>query len=167
MTSSIYWIDDNLLPGAIGIMARPRAADWLEDEIQSWQYAGVALTVSLLEREEVTELGLEGEESLCASHQIQFRSFPIPDQGTPPSYNAVHTICEQINSVRTADQKVAVHCRAGIGRSSIVAACSLVICGRTARDAFGLISQARGLIVPDTDEQIHWVEQFALSRLSS
>lgn len=52
MRPKVYWID---LPmaGRLAIMARPRAGDWLEDEISGWRAQGVEIVVSLLEQEEV------------------------------------------------------------------------------------------------------------------
>jgi protein-tyrosine phosphatase len=49
-----------------------------------------------------------------------------------------------------------VHCRAGIGRSGIAAAAVLVSLGHEPRDVFAMVSKARGVSVPDTDEQIEW-----------
>ena len=56
---------------------------------------------------------------------------------------------------------VAIHCRMGIGRSSLVAACLLVKSGFLADDAFGSISRDRGMRVPDTLSQIEWVRSIA------
>jgi hypothetical protein len=45
----------------MAIMARPRAGDWLESEVDEWKAAGIDVVVSLLERDEVVELGLQRE----------------------------------------------------------------------------------------------------------
>jgi hypothetical protein len=47
---------------SLAIMPRPRAGDWLEDEVSSWHGAGIRTVVSLLEAHEVAELGLDSEE---------------------------------------------------------------------------------------------------------
>jgi hypothetical protein len=47
-----------------------------------------------------------------------------------------------------------------IGRSSLMAACVLVLMGMAPGTAFGLIGKARGLKVPDTEGQRDWVERF-------
>ncbi|MEZ5300547.1 MAG: hypothetical protein R3F11_07800 [Verrucomicrobiales bacterium] len=57
-------------------------------------------------------------------------------------------------------RSVVFHCRAGIGRSSTMAAAALTCFGIGADEAFARISEARGLQVPDTDEQIDWVRRF-------
>jgi protein-tyrosine phosphatase len=53
-----------------------------------------------------------------------------------------------------------VHCRAGIGRSSLIAACVLVLLGLAPAMAFDRIGKARGLKVPDTEGQRDWVDMF-------
>ena len=64
-------------------MARPRADDWLEADVTEWRTSGVDLVVSFLERDEVSELGLQREAELCRASGIGFLSFPIPDRGVP------------------------------------------------------------------------------------
>ena len=61
----------------------------------------------------------------------------------------------------TACAGAALHCRMGIGRSSLMAASILVADGLTVSDAFGRIQRARGVAVPDTEAQVQWVEQYA------
>jgi hypothetical protein len=77
MRPEIFWIDA-ALPGRIAIMPRPRAGDWLADEVAGWRAEGVDLVVSLLEPHEVAELGLGDEADLCgartASLSRRFRS---------------------------------------------------------------------------------------------
>lgn len=55
---------------------------------------------------------------------------------------------------------VAVHCRAGTGRSSSITAGVLICSGLTADDALGLIAAAWGIEVPDTEAQRDWVKAF-------
>ncbi len=50
-----------------------------------------------------------------------------------------------------------VHCRAGIGRTGIIAAGVLLHCGFEPQEAIEHISEQRGVAVPDTQEQIDWV----------
>ena len=55
---------------------------------------------------------------------------------------------------------VSIHCRAGIGRSSLIAAGVLICSGLAADDALRLIGIARGIDVPDTEAQREWVIAF-------
>lgn len=152
MASDLYWIDSGT-GRRLAIMARPRAGDWLEDEVDHWKRSDVAIVVSLLEPEEVADLGLEDEAEICARNGIDFLSFPIPDRSTPDTAEAIRFAAE----AAAAGKPVAIHCRAGIGRSSIMAATMLVNDGISPDAALSAIAKARGLPVPDTDAQRNWV----------
>ena len=145
-------------------MARPRGGEWLADEIAGLRAAGVDIVVSLLEPAEVEELGLAEEPTLCSAQEIQFVSFPIADRGVPGSTTAVTSLSNYLSSALTAGRSIVVHCRAGIGRSSLAAACIMTCMGSNCDDAFEAIGSARGLSVPDTDEQRRWVAAFMTGR---
>jgi protein-tyrosine phosphatase len=155
----LHWIEVRAA-GRIAIMARPRADDWLEPEVDHWKSSGIDVVVSLLEREEVSELGLQREAELCRSNGIDFVSFPIPDRGVPESRQEAARIAGVLAASIRHGRSIAIHCRAGIGRSSVIAACALICSGIAAEEALSLIGAARGLSVPDTDEQRDWVVAF-------
>ena len=159
MRSTIYWIDAPA-PGRLGIMARPRAGEWLHDEIAGWEAAEIKCVVCLLEKDEIDELGLSDEEALCQSRGMEFVSFPIPDRGLPRTTEHTEALARTIARKLKDGATVAVHCRAGIGRSSLFAACTLISLGFDADSAFDMIAKARGIKVPDTDEQRNWVTSF-------
>jgi hypothetical protein len=159
MRPQVYWID---LPmaGRLAIMARPRAGDWLDDEISGWRFQGIDTVITLLEEEEVSELGLQREAGLCRELGMELLSFPIPDRGVPESLRDAVGLAQAL-SIRIGEGRaVAVHCRAGIGRSSLIAACTLVCLGFDPAAAFVMISEARGVRVPDTEGQRDWVTAF-------
>jgi protein-tyrosine phosphatase len=159
MTAEIYWVDAGLR-GHLAIMARPRAGDWLHDEIRRWSAERIDVVVSLLEPAEVTELELESEDDVCRRAGIEFVTFPIPDRGVPSSPQGIVALTQLLVGRINEGKAVAIHCRAGIGRSALIAACVLVCYGIDASKTFGIISTARGLRVPDTEEQISWLQAF-------
>lgn len=57
-------------------------------------------------------------------------------------------------------KSIGIHCRAGIGRSSLIAACVMIHLGFTSSNALSLISESRQLKVPDTIEQEKWVGEY-------
>ena len=160
MRPDIYWIDGPW-PGKLAILARPRGEDWLEDEVAGWKNAGVNVVVSLLTRGEDHELGLLEERELVQRHGLTFISFPIPDYSVPTSNNEVQQLVSELEQSLTGGGNVGIHCRQGIGRSSLVAACVLVTSGESPNAAFQRITSARGRSVPDTSEQRNWVAAFA------
>ncbi|MFQ5858481.1 MAG: hypothetical protein ACE5LU_23020 [Anaerolineae bacterium] len=67
----------------------------------------------------------------------------------------------QLDDALAEGKHVAVHCRQGIGRSTLIAACLLVLAGVDPETAFQRVSAARGCAVPETSEQREWVIKFA------
>ena len=156
----LYWIPD--IEGVrLAIMPRPRSGEWLADEITGWNRLGVQTVVSLLELHEVRELDLANEESLCRAAGLQFISFPVPDRGVPSNSVAFAKLVASIEQRLRSGESVAVHCRAGIGRSGLLGACILKAFGVDPDSAFRLLSRARGVAVPDTDAQIAWVREYS------
>ena len=165
MRPQVYWI--NLpMAGRLGIMARPRAGDWLDDEISGWRAQSIDIIISLLEQEEVSELGLQREAGLCREQGMEFLSFPIPDRGVPESLHDALALAQAVATKLGEGRAVAVHCRAGIGRSSLIAACALVCSGSDPAAAFEVIGEARGVSVPDTERQRDWVTAFRDSAIA-
>lgn len=144
----------------LAIMGRPRGGEWLEDEINSLRIAGIDVVVSLLTADEIPELDLADESAVCSRHGLHFRSFPITDRGIPQSECRFREFINDVVADLAAGRSVAIHCRAGIGRSSLVAASLLAIKGYSVDKAFDTIIAARGCSVPDTPEQRAWVTGF-------
>jgi len=157
MRPEIYWIDAPHLNGRLAIMPRPRAGDWLDDEVADWRTAGIDHVVSLLEQSEVRELGLEAEPERCIAAGMTFAHFPIADRGVPDSRKAALDLAANLAARIASGKRVAIHCRAGIGRSSLIAACVLIRLSYRTAESFELIGKARGLAVPDTEAQREWV----------
>jgi protein-tyrosine phosphatase len=105
---------------------------------------------------EVHDLGLQREAELCRSHGMDFLSFPIADRGLPEASAAVR-LAEDLAARLTDGTTVLIHCRAGIGRSAVIAACVMIRLGIAVPDALDRIAAARGVGVPDTEEQRAWV----------
>jgi hypothetical protein len=72
MPVKIYWIHNFENASRLGIMARPRGNEWLEEDILSLKKQGVQTIVSLLDRNEIHELGLEKEAELCLQNGIEY-----------------------------------------------------------------------------------------------
>ena len=111
----------------------------------------------MLTDEEAEELGLNDESAECAAAGISFVNVAIPDRSVPSDANAFLCSVEQLVARVQEGRYLAVHCRAGIGRSTVLAASILVRLGWDAKTAFDAIEAARGCSVPDTPEQKHWV----------
>jgi hypothetical protein len=155
--TQIHWIA-GIEPHRLGLMARPRGGEDLPVAVEAWRLAGVGVVVSLLEPAEMRELLLQEQATLCAEHGIEFRSFPIPDHGTPANSSELSRFLDELHDRLLAGKAVAIHCRAGIGRTGLVAACLTYRLGVPVEDVFHVLSRCRGLAMPDTTAQVEWVD---------
>lgn len=159
MPTELYWLNGPW-PGRLALAARPRGGDWLADEIADWQRAGVQAILSLLTPEEERDLDLVDELAETRKRRMDFFSFPIPDRQVPNSEGKLADTLEQLNRALSTGKNVAVHCRQGVGRSGLVAACLLVKNGMSPGAAVEAVSAARGVAIPETVEQRDWIERY-------
>lgn len=157
----VYWIDTSSKL-RLGIAPRPRGGDWLQGDIEQLKRDGVYALISLLTPDEASQLVLENEAAACDVVGIRFYSYPIPDRGVPESTYEFLAFARSVHAEASSGRAIADHCRAGIGRSSVLLATILRLEGFTSDDAFDRISQARGTTVPDTEEQAAWVARLPI-----
>jgi protein-tyrosine phosphatase len=160
MRTTVFWIDGPWR-GKLAIVARPRGGDWLESEVQDWKETGIQVVVSALTNEERAELDLDQEAVLCESAGQEFLAFPIDDRAVPTSAPATADLVHRLEDKLNEGKNVAIHCRQGVGRSALLAACVLAAAGMDTEAAFARIEASRGCVVPDTAEQREWVARFA------
>jgi protein-tyrosine phosphatase len=156
MSAEIYWIED-VPDGRLAIVGRPRSGDWLSDEIMDWKSAGLTDIVSLLEEHEIRDLDLTREAEIAERVGLTFEKFSIPDRGVPASFESAHALWNRVAGKISAGRSVGIHCRAGIGRSGLIATGVLLRLGISENKAWQRASKARGRPVPDTEEQRLWL----------
>ena len=158
--TKLYWVNGPW-SGRLALAARPRGGDWLSDEMSAWHESGVSTVVSLLEPAEERSLQLDRESQEAKNQGMKFVSFPIPDRDVPSSEASVAKLVEALDSELSHGENAVVHCRQGVGRSGLIAACLLISKGRSPGAALTELSQTRGLNIPETREQRKWIERFA------
>jgi len=159
------WIDVDT-PGRLAISPHPGASEALEAELRQLRSSGVDVLVSMLGREEAEFLGLSEEPILCAKVGLEFVQAPIIDRSIPDTPKHIYRIASKLADRLQTGRNVLIHCRMGIGRSSVMAACVMALQGIDPTDAFDRISVARGIDVPDTLAQKLWVDAFAATWVS-
>jgi protein-tyrosine phosphatase len=129
----------------------------------SWQRDGANTVVSLLTPEEERDLDLTREATEARAHGLHFASFPICDRQVPESQADFIRTLESLDRELAAGGNVVLHCRQGIGRTGLMAACLLVANGLDPDVAIERLSTARGIPVPETAQQRRWIERYAES----
>lgn len=118
--------------------------------------------VSLIEAAEYELLKITQLPSRASAAGLEVRTFPIEDVSVPADdqLDAFAELIDGIVASVQAGQHVIVHCRGGLGRSGVVAACCLVKLGMTAKAAIQGTRQARpGAIEVPPQEQ--WIRRYA------
>lgn len=160
MWTELHWVHGPR-PGKLALASRPRGGDWLEDEMASWRRAGIDTVLSLLILEEEQDLDLTDEAREANARGMEFVSLPILDRQVPDSEAEIAAALEKLDGDLSSGKNVAVHCRQGIGRTGLVAACLLVTKGWNPETAVKTLSAARGALVPETAEQRRWIDRYA------
>jgi protein-tyrosine phosphatase len=158
--NDIFWIKGNP-PAPLAIVLRPRGDDWLEEDLLRLKRGGIETVVSMLEEDEAVLLALGDESVLAKKIGLQFLSFPIPDTQVPHDTAAFRNFVTGLATRLRAGERIGVHCRGSIGRSTVIAACTLIQLGWLPKTALANIASARGLAVPDTQEQEDWILSYS------
>ena len=148
------------VPGQMHIMSAP-PTNTLEDVCQTLAERDVSKLISLLTDEDIIALSLQEEPATAGTQGIEFVRFPIADFGLPDRETFRREVAHQCDALRRG-QSIAIHCRAGIGRTGMIASCILIGLGVSAEDAIAQVSHARGAIVPDTQVQRQFIVDFQL-----
>jgi protein-tyrosine phosphatase len=160
MRKELYWLNESW-PGRLAVGPRPRGGEWLGEDVVAWKRAHIDSVLSLLTPDEERDLDLGNEATEVRAQGMSFASFPIPDREIPRSEAKLAEVLENAIEDLSAGKNLLVHCRQGIGRSGLVAACLLVKKGMTPGAAVESVSAARGIPVPETSEQRDWIDHHA------
>jgi protein-tyrosine phosphatase len=157
--NGIFWIKGN--PSArLAIVLRPNGDRYLEDDLRYMKAAGIHTLVSLLEKKEAAWLGLAKEETMAEKVGLTFLSYPFPDMNVPSDPASFRNFVADLAIRLRAGEAIGIHCRGSIGRSTVVAACTLIHLGWEAKEALAAIENARGEVVPNTLEQEEWILRY-------
>jgi protein-tyrosine phosphatase len=155
----VFWIEGNP-PVGLAIVLRPQGDHLLSDDLLQIKQSGVDTLVSMLDPTEAVWLGLEDEGPLAEQLGMRFLSYPILDVHVPADVDTFRAFVLGLADRLRAGERIGIHCRGSIGRSTVAAACTLIHLGWKAKEALAAIQAARGCMVPDTREQERWILKY-------
>lgn len=142
-----------LRKGELAGTPRPGLLIELDYDLTSLQRVGVTVLVSLTTKP-VSPDDLSG-------YGIKGIAFPIKDMGVP-TIDAAMEFCEQVDKLIEQGEAIAMHCKAGMGRTGTMLVAQLIWEGETALDAL----EAARRIEPrwvQSEAQVAFLEEFALA----
>ena len=138
-------------PGRLGGLPRPGITTDAAWDLEALRRVGVDTLVTL-EMEPF-------DGALLAEHGIQGRFFPVEDMHAP-DLAAAATFCSEIDQALREGRVVALHCRAGMGRTGTMLAAQLVWDGQSARQALEAVRQIDHRWV-QSQQQVDFLRRFA------
>ncbi|WP_301014681.1 dual specificity protein phosphatase family protein [Thiothrix sp.] len=145
--------------GTLCIMPKPDG-NYLPEAVAFFQQLGINRVVCLLEDSEMQQFGLEQEDELCQAAALDFTHFPIADSQNPTDEPAFRQLVAELHTELLAGANITIHCRAGIGRTGVLAGCILKRDGYDMETAIQMVSDARGFPIPETQEQYDFIADF-------
>jgi protein-tyrosine phosphatase len=155
------------LPGHLGFAPAPgrwrfseegRAGDAVEKDLASLRRAcGASVLVTLLERAEMSTIGLADLLDQARRSGLECHWLPIPDGAAPSDLEATSRLVARVLERLTTGRTVIVHCLGGIGRSGTIVACALVAAGVEPGRAVEVVREARAgaATAPGQEEFVH------------
>ena len=152
-----YWVvPDRLLAGRYPGGKSPKEA---ERRVEAFLEAGFDTFIDL------TEAGELPPYDIYLPGSVQYVRKPIPDHGLPRAREHMAEIQAAIDAALASGRRIYVHCRAGIGRTSLAVACHLIEHGMPADAALIRLNELwrdnershTWPDVPETDEQRDYI----------
>ncbi|MDV6374817.1 cyclin-dependent kinase inhibitor 3 family protein [Deinococcus arenicola] len=169
----VDWIPTGLWPGRLGLTFAPGKKGGsvyqpglthdrdVYTDMQTLAADGVNVLAPLIEDFEFDLLGMDGYHAAAELNNLDVRPFAIRDQHAPGKRADFAAFVDELMTELLDGLGVVVHCRGGLGRAGMAAACLLVQGGMTADAAIGLVRQTRSQDAIETASQEQYVHEFA------
>jgi protein-tyrosine phosphatase len=160
----VDWVQSpHIGPGRLGITICPGRRDRdrnLEADLAQLRADGVDRLLCLSTEAEMDWAGVSELGRRAEAFGLDYRWLPVPDQGTCSLSEAVDLVGWCRDGIKRGES-VVVTCMGGLGRSGMIAACTLVDAGVSATDAIASVRAVRGPRALETSGQEQLVSRFA------
>ena len=131
--------------GRLILSAQPASRGSTGQALAAYRAAGAGLLISLLPNHELSVLGLQSLAAQCSQADLRWANCPIDDFAAPAAAfeAAWQQIAPAVHALLDRGDSVALHCRAGLGRTGTVAARVLLERGLKVQAAVDLVRLAR------------------------
>jgi hypothetical protein len=152
-----------------GRLAMSRAPGWtgdLHQELAQIRSEGIRSVLALIEDDDIRFWGMakcaDDYVAVVAEEGLALHRHPIPDHGVPASLPDFVATIAGLNDRLRGGESILVHCVAGIGRTGLATACSLVALGAELDEAVAIVRATNAFRI-ETAGQLRFVEDFALA----
>ena len=132
---------------------------FLENLLIEYKRKRVKLVVTLLDSDEIADLGIISFSTLLMDSGFHWIHCPIRDRSTCSDQERIRTLLEDIKKILKPNNSVVIHCHAGLGRTGLLAATFLVSMGLAAESAIETIRETRPGSI-ETIEQEKYIKEW-------
>jgi ADP-ribosylglycohydrolase/protein-tyrosine phosphatase len=153
------------LRGRVGLTLAPGKRDdvWERDLVADVERLretfGTSVLISLVGDAELQLLGIPDLDRVARTRGVRVCQLPVEDGGVPENAEGVVRLVRMALAVAEAGETVVVHCRGGLGRSGLFAACCLIALGHEPAAAIRIVRAVRPGAV-ETLAQERFIERF-------
>jgi atypical dual specificity phosphatase len=142
-----HWI----VKGLLGGMQQPGLLRDLESDLKALKQLGCRRLVTLTEE--------CADEPRMEHYGLSGTHFPIPDMGVP-GLSEAKSMCKRVSSWMDAEVATVLHCKAGLGRTGTMLACTLVYRGENAVRAIEQVRAINPYYIQSL-EQLAFIDAFS------